>query len=233
MESRQNSISINTPVKDLPIQPGTVIEILTMQNKTIFVGSVEWFKEGILQITDSSGASIPPAEYNASVKLRFFSGPQVLTLSGAVQGTSKSFWRLGQLKLLQADERRQHFRQYTTLQGQVMCVNSLFGVETGNEEAKAGTFNCRVVDLSTTGARISTDAIYEKGDMLFMVDVRFSPYEPALTVTSIVRRVIEADDGREYGCEFYGLSSEEQEAITRLVLDIQRKDLRMRRANQR
>jgi len=231
MAFRQNSISITTPIKDLPIQPGTIMEALSTQNQTIFVGSVEWIKDNSLQITDSSGANVPPATYNSTVKLRFFCGAQVLTLSAVVQGASNVFWRLGELKLIQAEERRQHFRQYTTLQGQVMCVNSLFGVKNNNDEAKIGTFNCRVVDLSTTGARISTDGVYEKGDMLFMVDIRFSPYEPALTVTSIVRRVIETDDGREYGCEFYGLSNEEHEAITRLVLDIQRKDLRSRRAS--
>ena len=225
-------ITENTPVKALPIEAGTIMEMLNMENKTIFVGSVEWIKDATVQVTDSSGAYLPPAEYNSPVKLRFFYGSQAITLSGVIRGTSLTFWRVDELTLLQAEERRQHFRQYTTLEGQVMCVNSLFGVDNGNEESKHGTFNCRVVDLSTTGARIRTDGAYEKGDMLFMVDVRISPYEPALTVTSIVRRVIEVDGVKEYGCEFYGLSNEEHEAITRLVLDIQRKALRMRRANQ-
>lgn len=233
MAFNKDYISINTPVKALPIAPGTIMEILNLENKTIFVGSVEWIKDSMVQITDSSGGFLPPIEYNSPIKLRFFSGSQALTLSGVIRGTSENFWRVDELKLLQAEERRQHFRQYTTLEGQVMCVNSLFGVKNGNDEQKMGTFNCRVVDLSTTGARIRTDGIYEKGDMLFMVDIRVSPYEPALTVTSIVRRVIENNGAKEYGCEFYGLSTEEQEAITRLVLDIQRKELRTRRAGQR
>lgn len=224
----------STPTENtLPIEPGTIMEMLSMDNKTIFVGSVEWYKGTAIQVTDSSGAFLPPAEYNSKVKMRFFAGSQALTLSGIIRGTAENFWRLEEIKLLQTEERRQHFRQYTTLQGQVMCVNSLFGVENGNAEEKMGTFNCRVVDLSTTGARIRTDGAYEKGDMLFMLDVRVSPYEPALTVTCTVRRVIEVDGVKEYGCEFYGLSTEEQEFITRLVLDIQRKELRTRRANNR
>ena len=88
-----------------------------------------------------------------------------------------------------------------------------------------------MVDLSTTGARIRTEGNFEKDDMLFLVDVRISRFEPAFTATCIVRRVIDGKEGREYGCEFYGMSADEQEFITRLVLEIQRKDLRTRRAN--
>lgn len=228
----QSYISINTPVEALPIEPGTIMEVLNLENKTIFVGSVEWIKDTTMQITDSSGAFLPPIEYNSPIKLRFFYSSQAITLSGKIFGTSESFWRVGALKLIQAEERRQHFRQYTTLEGQVMCVNSLFGVDNGNNEQKAGTFDCRIVDLSSTGARIRTKGVYEKDDMLFVVGIRISPYEPALTVTAIVRRVIEKDGAREYGCEFFGLNKQEQESITRLILDIQRKALRTRRAEQ-
>lgn len=231
MPYEERRVNVNTPVKSLPIMPGTIMEMLTLENKMVFVGSVEWFKETTIQIIDSSGGYIPPMEYNTTVKLRFFSGPQVITLSGVVRGTTENFWRLDDLKILQTEERRQHFRQYTTLTGKVMCVNALFGKDTGSDNCKSGTFNCRVVDLSTTGARIRAEAKYEKDDMLFLVDVRISAYEPAFTATCIVRRVIQGEEGPEYGCEFYGMSPDEHEFITRLVLDIQRKDLRMRRAN--
>ena len=214
------------------IAPGSVVEVMSMTNKNIFVGTVEWVKGNTIQITDSSGNVLPCAEYNSKVKLRAVSNAQFLTLSGVVHGTSKNYWRLDDLQLLQTEERRQHYRQNTTLTGQVMCVNSLFGVTNNNDDEKAGTFSCHVVDLSTTGVRIRTDGTFEKGDMLFLVDIEVSPYEPALTVTAIVRRVINNDEGTEYGCEFYGLSESESEAISRIVLDIQRKELRSRRANQ-
>lgn len=213
------------------IAPGSVVEVMAMSNESIFVGTVEWVKGNSIQITDSSGNVLPYIEYNSKVKFRAVSNALFLTVSGVVHGTSKTYWRLDDLQLLQTEERRQHYRQTTSLQGQVMCVNSLFGVENNNDAEKSGTFSCRVVDLSTTGIRIRTDGKYEKGDMLFLVDIRISPYEPAMTVTAIVRRAIPNETDTDYGCEFYGLSQAESQAISRIVLDIQRKELRSRRAS--
>ena len=231
MRAKEYKVTGPEPGVEVTITAGMVLEILTMENELIFVGSVEKIKDSMIQIEDNSGAVLPQIDYNSTVKLRGLSKSQPLTMSGVIRGTSRDFWRIDNLKLLQTEERRQNFRQNTTLEGQVMCVNSVFGVDNNNEQ-KSGTFICRVVDLSSTGVRLRTDGTFEKGDMLFLVDVRISLQEPALNATSIVRRVIENDGVREYGCEFYGLSETEHEDIARVVLSIQRRELRARRAKQ-
>ena len=232
MKAKELKVSGPESGAEIVITEGMVLEVLSMENEVFFVATVEKIKDSMIQIEDNSGAVMPKIEYNSMIKLRGLSKSTPLTMSGLIRGTSKDFWRIDSLKLLQTEERRQNFRQNTTLEGQVMCVNSVFGVENPNNDQKAGTFNCKVVDLSSTGVRLRTDGYFEKGDMLFLVDVRISQQEPALTATSIVRRVIENDGVREYGCEFYGLSDLEHEAIARVVLSIQRRELRARRAKQ-
>ena len=69
MPYEERRVNVNTPVKSLPIEPGTIMEMLTLDNKMIFVGSVEWFKETTVQIIDSSGGYIPPQEYNTNASI--------------------------------------------------------------------------------------------------------------------------------------------------------------------
>lgn len=225
-----------TPITDATqateLKKGMLLEVLTPDNKLIFVGRVEKINKDSIVIYDDGGVRLPYIEYNSLVRLRGFSDFQMFTMEGLISGNTDNIWRVEELYALQKEERRQNFRQNAAIDIQVMCVNSIFGEAKPGDEKKAGTFNGRILDISSTGVRVRTEGVYEAGDWLFLIDIRISPKDPALTVTCIIRRVIVSAPGaNEYGCEFYGLTTREMDDITRMVLTLQRGMLHSRRSS--
>lgn len=202
---------------------GMKVEVLTMENHLIFVGRLELLGGGILELRRDTEDPLPQALYNSKVKLRGFQrNSQAFSLNGTVGRSSRDFWQIENLEILQSQEHRNFFRQNTDMDARVMPSGRYRGL--GRELAE-----CRVLDVSAGGARVLTKNVYQEGDF-FQLEAALLPNERPFSITCQVLRVTPKKGFRyEYGCRFEALDEKERQRLLRAIFTIQRKMLQAQR----
>lgn len=211
-------------------RPGMLLEVLTQDNRLLLVGKVDWGQGDTLQLCDCNGMELPYIEYDTEVKLRGFSSAGPFVLKGQVMGNTKEFWRIENLWSLQSPERREYFRQSSSLEASATRVTRQF--RTVSEEAYQTVEEpvpCRVMNLSASGAMIHARAEFQEGDWISLTGVKVLPEEPAFSFVCHICWMQERGGMADYGCEFYRLSRNEQDRLIRGILDMQRRNLKARR----
>lgn len=205
------------------LSSGLRVEVLTMANYLLFVGRLKVLDDGVLEVRRDTGDPLPQALYNSEVKLRGFQkNSQPFCLKGTVGKSSRDFWQVENLKVLQSRENRGFFRQDTDLDAQVRSSGHYRGL--GSEESE-----CKVLDVSAGGARILSRNVYMEGDR-FQLEVELLTEERPFSMACRVLRVTPKKGFKyEYGCKFEGLSEAEQQRLLRAVFTIQRRILQARR----
>lgn len=219
--------------KELPrLEPDMRLEIMTSENRLIFLGRIEWVKANAIQVCDILGEDLPYIEYNTPIKLRGFSDNCAFYLEGIVGGNTRLFWRIDHLATLQAGERRGYFRQNVVLDAVAMRISSPFEKGTVAGSPQGPLVGCTIINISATGAMMVIKEPFQEGEWVSLSNVRLQPKEPPFTFTCAIRRKIIQEDGSiAYGCEFYDLHSEEQERLIKIILLLQRKELNARRSS--
>ncbi len=210
--------------KEAPeLSSGMKVEVLTMENHLLFVGRLKVLDGGVLEMRRDTGDPLPQALYNSKVKLRGFQrNSQPFCITGTVGKSSRDFWQIENLQILQSRENRSFFRQNTDLDARVMPSGHYRGV--GRELTE-----CKVLDVSAGGARVLSRNVYLEGDR-FQLEAELLPDERPFTVVCQVLRVTPRKGFKyEYGCKFEGLSEQEQQRLLRAVFTIQRKILQAQR----
>lgn len=209
---------------------GMKLEVLTTENKIIFIGKVADKDGSEIRVEAASGAEVPPVLYNTEIRLRgFLPGMRTIMVLGCVRGSTEEFWRIECMRSLYAQENRGFFRQNISADAKVMCVNSIFQPGSTPAPEKSGTEACHLLDISGSGLRLSCRRKYEEGDWLFVMEAAIWPGEAPFSFTCQVRRVQEAKWDWIYGCQFEGLEPKEQDRLLRAILQLQRRDLQVQR----
>lgn len=218
--------------KQLPeLLPGMRLEVMTMENRLIFMGQIDWVKEDAIQLRDCSGRELPYVEYNSKIKLRGFWQAHPVFIEGMIGGSSKTFWRIDRLHTLQINEQRGYFRQNVKLDATIMCINEAFGEGNMEDAAKKIPVPCYVANISASGAMVIAKSVFAEGDWVYLMDMHLLPDEKPFAFTCIVRRAIQRDNGMEYGCEFCDLESKDRERLIQSILKLQRQELKSRRGD--
>lgn len=210
------------PKRAPELYSGMQVEVLTMENHLLFVGRLELLGGGVLELRRDTDDPLPQALYNSRVKLRGFQkNSQAFSLNGTVGKSSRDFWQIEKLEILQSQDSRNFFRQSTNVAAQAMPSGRYRGTAPGVE--------CKVLDVSAGGVRIQTKSVFHEGD-LFQLDVSLLPGEEPFSVTCKVLRATEKHaDKFEYGCEFQAMSERERQRLLRAIFTLQRKMLQSRR----
>lgn len=203
----------------LEFNPGTRVEVLTLENHLLFVARMRVLEGSVLELRRDTGDPLPQALYNSKMKLRGFQkNAQPFCLVGTVGKSSREFWQIENLEVLQTRENRGFFRQNTDMDARVMPSGHYRGRTPELAE-------CKVLDVSAGGARVLSRNVYVEGDR-FQLQVELLPGERPFSVTCKVLRVTPRKGYKyEYGCQFEGVSEQEQQRLLRAVFAIQRKIL--------
>lgn len=210
-------------------RPNMKIEVLTIDNRLIFMGRVRQVEGNVLSIQEETGAKLPYIEYNEVIKLRGFSDSESFTVAGQIGGSTASVWKVDRIRALQAGEQRQYFRQTISVDTELICANAIFDRERGGPLAPPKSVPCRLVDISAGGVAIRCDESFEEGDWLLVVGVQLLPGEVPYSFTCKVLRVSGKEKPFQYGCSLCYMSTEEQERLVRTILALQRRALQARR----
>ena len=207
------------------LRTGMAVEVLTPTGVSLFKGHIRLLGSDTLEVRARDGGFLPRAVYGQPVNLRgLLEDGAPFALDGSVGPNGPDFWRIERLRLPRASQHRDFFRQHIGADGYVCSSRTLQGRKNP----------CKVLDISGSGARVVTSAIF-KPESTFQLVLSLLPGEPSFSITCLVKRVCAhskpGNSGRqfEYGCQFIELSSKELDRLVQAVFTLQRETLRSRR----
>lgn len=209
---------------ELNFRKDMTVEILSPQNRLIFVGKVESYRNGAMVIREAKGNDLPMALYNKQIKLRFFrTQGGNLVLNGKVCGSTTQIWKVDRLEKMFTKEQRAFFRQSISTNIEGRCARRAYQGRKGTRAEP-----CQVLDVSAGGMLITSKEEYEVNDKLSISAVYLTKTEEPFSFNCQVRRVgdLEQSGVRCYGCKFESLTPKEQDRLLRAIFAVQREEIR-------
>lgn len=204
---------------------GAAVEVMTPENRLLFVGKIETAQEGAVCIRDTNDDMLPMVLVNKDLKLRFFTDQGSIVLQGKVCGSTMRMWKVDRLRSAFAQEHRAFFRQSISVEIVAQC-----GKRTARGGRPNALFPCQVLDISAGGMLLSCREIYAEGDLLLVEDVPLLANAPTFSFNCLVRRSGEWKKGVvRYGCQFVALTARDQDRLLQAIFTIQREEIRKRK----
>ena len=209
----------------LGLSPGMTVEVLTAENRQVFLGKIEEIKDGAVVLRDNRWNELPQVMYNREMRLSFKHDGDTTMVRGKICGCNDEIWKLDQLESMFTRDQRASFRQSISTSIQAKCHRRR--PPRGDPE-KVGT-DCRILDVSSGGLMFSSGETYEMGDRLTLKGVRLAESMDPFSLNCQVRRVGSPDeDGiTRYGCQFEPMAEREQDRLLRAIFTIQREEIRI------
>lgn len=212
--------------RTIELWPGMVAEVMTPENRLIYVGRVEKIHNGGVYIRESTDDTLPMVLVNKPVKVRFYQEDGNIVLHGKVCGSTTKMWKIDRLETTFATEKRGFFRQSISVDIEAKC-----GKRPGRGGRPNTYFPCQVLDISAGGLLISCSEVFTDGDRLLVTEIPLVANAPTFTFSCQVRRGSVWKKGvTRYGCQFESLSPKEQDQLLQAIFTIQREEIRRRRA---
>lgn len=206
-------------------QEGQTCEVCKLNNDLIFLGKLHLTRErAVIEITEASGAPVPPVIYNERFKLKLYlAGEGALLMEASVCGSSRHFWRFDHLRPLFAKDSRSYFRQRVDVRA-VVRPQPVEGQEQPEWQEVEGSqaHPCHLEDLSLSGAQFSSAANFEENDWVRLCDVHLVQGPPFSFIGQIRWKREEAPGKIFYGCQFDAMGQREQDRLFRAIFAIQR-----------
>lgn len=204
---------------------GAAVEVMTPENRLLFVGKIEAAQEGAVCIRDANDDMLPMVLVNKDLKLRFFTDQGSIVLQGKVCGSTMRMWKVDRLRSAFTQEHRAFFRQSISVEIVAQC-----GKRTARGGRPNALFPCQVLDISAGGMLLSCREIYAEGDLLLVEDAPLLANAPAFSFNCLVRRSGEWKKGVvRYGCQFVALTARDQDRLLQAIFAIQREEIRKRK----
>ena len=207
------------------LAPGMVTEVMTLENRLIFVGKVSKVGDGSVYVREANDDELPMVLVNKELKIRFFREEDNVVLQGKVCGSTMRMWKVDRLQSAFTKEHRAFFRQSISVAVAAQC-----GKRTTRGGRPNVMFPCQVLDISAGGMLLSCGEVYAEGNYLLVTDVGLLADEPPFSFNCVVRRSGEWKKGvTRYGCQFVALSAKDQDSLLRAIFTIQREEIRKRK----
>ena len=208
------------------LQPGTVAEVMTPENRLIYVGKIEKIQNGGVYIRELNDDTLPMVLVNKPVKVRFYRDEGNLVLRGKVCGSTMRMWKVDRLEGTFTREQRAFFRQNISVNIKAQCGKLLR--RGGRPDV---LFPCQVLDISAGGMLISCGEVFAEGERLAVLDVPLVDGAPTFAFYCQIRRAGVWKKGvYRYGCQFEALTPRDQDRLLQAIFTIQREEIKKRKA---
>ena len=209
------------------LQPGMTVEVMTEENRLVFLGKVDSTTDGAVILRDNRGNELPQVVYNREIRLSFKHDGDTTMVRGKICGCSEEIWKLDQLESMFTRDQRASFRQSISTDIHAKCHRRR---PPKGEPEKEGT-DCRVIDVSSGGLMFSSAETYESGERLVLKGARLAEALEPFSFSCQVRRVGSPDENgiARYGCQFEPMSGRDQDRLLRAIFIIQREEIRIQR----
>lgn len=204
---------------------GAAVEVMTPENRLLFVGKIETVQDGAVWIRDTNDDILPMVLINKEIKMRFFTDRGSVVLQGKLCGSTMRMWKVDRLRSVFTHEHRAFFRQSISVEIMARCGKYLAKGEPPNV-----LFPCQVLDISAGGMLLSCKEIFAEGDRLLVADIPLLAKAPVFNFNCLVRRSGVWDKGvTRYGCQFMALTAKDQDRLLQAIFAIQREEIRRRK----
>lgn len=198
---------------EMEMYAGMRVEVTGMDGRFLFIAKLAGMRGDTAQLHLRSETAFTPEE-PLPVKIRGYSDAEkkAVYFQGVAMPESDSLWRASQLTIDEIKNARAFFRLATNLDASL----TPFGRFSAEE------MPCKLLNISVGGAGISTKECFHKGDKM-LLRVRLLADAPESVIFCQVLRAEEKESGLfEYGCQFLGLTEDDQEKITKNIFAAQR-----------
>lgn len=211
----------------LKIQPGSIVEVLSEDNRLTLLGRVISYTGDMISIQESHGRELPPVYYNQDVKLRVKQNGVNGIILGKICGSNKQFWKIDRLQKTTVSEKREYFRQAVQIGAKVQCVKRSANMPKLSRGDAPGP--CTVLDISAGGIMIRSSEPFQQGDRLLVSDVRLDKDKPFRFSCYVQRVFSEPGRGGRFGCKFEAMEQREEDRLLRAIFAIQRQEIQKSR----
>ena len=210
----------------LILKPGMMAEVMTPENRLIYVGKIDKIQSGGVYIREAKDDTLPMVLVNKPVKVRFYRDEGNLVLRGKVCGSTMRMWKVDRLEGTFTREQRAFFRQNISVNIKAQCGKLLR--RGGRPDV---LFPCQVLDISAGGMLISCGEVFAEGERLAVLDVPLVDGAPTFAFYCQIRRAGVWKKGvYRYGCQFEALTPRDQDRLLQAIFTIQREEIKKRKA---
>ena len=201
--------------QELEPYAGMQVEITDTDGQVLFVAKLLGVQRNSAQLSQSTEAQLDQAQEGdpLEVQIRGYSDSQAaaIHIKGAITPRPDRVWLAENLEVVKKGNDRAFFRIDTNLSAGATPMDQ------GEEDS------CRLLNISVGGARIGSGRDYQVGDK-FLLRAQLLPDREPTVILCQVLRVIPREQGRtEYGCRFLELKEADEDKITQIIFDMQRK----------
>jgi len=201
-------------------EPDMTLEVLTDTNTPLFVGRITAIEaDGSVTVKGDGGSRLPPGKEGTKVRLRA-QRPNAMPAiySGMITLGSFIFWKIKLLEGGVIRNRRAFYRQTVDEEAFVM----LFARADGSEDVSGVPAMCDILDISGGGLRMRCGEKFQIGDRLLVMEVNLLGEN--FDFGCQVCRVEEVEDTFGYGCQFEGISDQDQSRLINVINQLQRRN---------
>lgn len=211
--------------KETPnIQYGMKIDVIMKDEQVCMSGYVDDYNGVMLYLTDPKGNAFP-IQFGAELKLRCYETEEQFTTYHAVAVSCRN----ATLKITEVCnwygwERRGFYRQSMSTEARVLRTYRAMPQIMQQIDVPVV---CRVLDISGGGLlMVCSQATYEVGDRLCVMDVFLFDDEPPYTMLCEVMRIEKARTNYMYGCRFIDLGEKEEDRLVHAIFRLQQLERR-------
>ena len=223
----KNTQEKNAIQTDLNSWVGCSCEVLSLENQLLMVGFFSRYTaenhEVFVELYNNDTIPARPRNFGDSVKIQLHhlnKDGSVQVFMGAISGSTDKVWRIRLEKEVMRTETRQTFRQRANCGAMIARV--------WTEQFHGASHLCELVDISLGGLCFHSNLKYIIRERLVLSEIQLLPEGRTYTFNCIVRRIQEDVDNPEfhlYGCQFIGLSDEDESDLCQDIFTLQSQEL--------
>lgn len=199
------------------VYSGMRVEATSMEGRPLFAGKLMGPNGSRAELYQYTEGGAPESEEPLPVRIRGYNDRKrkAVYMEGTISPLPKHIWRVENLHVVRAGNDRAFFRLETNLPATITTFGGGFG---------AGERDCRLLNISVGGARISMEHLLHSGDK-FLLKVKLLEDRDTSVMYCEVLRVIEAEAAEyQYGCRFLELTEADEDRISQNIFAAQLKE---------
>lgn len=205
-----------TAAPDLEMYAGMRVEVTAQDGRLLFIAKLLGLQETRAQLHQATKTFLSrEMEEPLAVRIRGYSDrdSKAVYLEGKIlPAADEQVWAVTDLTLVKQGNDRAFFRMDIDMDASITPVGRIGAAEE----------TCRLLNISVGGVRIASANRHDSGDKL-LLSVKLSPEKGPSTMLCQVLRVIEREEGCEYGCRFIELNEADEDRIMQVIFNLQRK----------
>lgn len=192
------------------------VEVTTLDGHMLFVAKLMNPRGATAELHQYSEAAISPdsLEGPLHVRIRGYHDHlrKAVYMEGDITPQPRHIWQVEHFIVSRVGNERAFFRLDTDLPASVTKFSG----------RNSGERPCQMLNISVGGARIVSDCQYWEDDKLLLTVKLLEDRDPSVMFCKVLR-VIEKEEGYEYGLQFLELNEADQDKITENIFTAQRK----------